>query len=372
MNEKGLILPNMNQIFQEIVKTLQGIIESESGMDIIKLKMIRDLKLEKNQLHFKIFLPSPQYKFKDQLYSDIHQHLSEKHPDLQIHAHFINQAAYADAPNTALPQVRNFIAVASGKGGVGKSTIAVSLAVALKNAGYKVGLLDADLYGPSIPTMLGIRDVKPQVIEQQGKHKIVPIEVDGISVISLGNIIEAEQAIVLRGPRLAAIIKQFFFDTSWPELDYLIIDLPPGTGDVQLTLVQTIPLTGVIMVTTPQEVAYIDAVKAANMFEMDQIKVPVIGVIENMSWFEPEDQEQKKYFIFGEGGGKRLADRTNSQLLGQVPIKETMRKSADEGLAFKLDSFYASVFEVIVRQVEQQVALRHLLFAPSNIVQTGN
>ena len=358
----------MNQYIQEIASCLQEIIEPDSGTDIIKLKMIRDLKLENNQLHFKIFLPSAKYPHKDQLYSAIHEKLTQKYPDLQVHAHFINQAAYADAPNTALPQIENFIAVASGKGGVGKSTISVNLAVALKNAGYKVGLMDADLYGPSIPTMLGIRDVKPKVIEKDGKHKIVPIDVSGIAVISLGNIIEAEQAVVLRGPRLAAIIKQFFYDTAWPTLDYLIIDLPPGTGDVQLTLVQTIPLTGVIMVTTPQEVAYVDAVKAANMFEMDQIKVPILGVIENMAWFEPDDQPEKKYFIFGEGAGQRLADKTHSALLGQVPIKIGMRKSFDLGTAYNMEPSYIEIFKSIIEQLDKKVALRHLLFAPSQIV----
>lgn len=358
----------MNQYIQEITTCLQEIIEPESGKDIVKLRMIRELKLENNQLHFKLFLPSAKYNHKDQLYSLIHAKLALKYPELQVHAHLINQAPFADAPNTALPQINNFIAVASGKGGVGKSTISVSVAVALKDAGYKVGLMDADLYGPSIPTMLGIRNQKPNVVEHEGKHKLVPIDVSGIAVVSLGNIIEAEQAVVLRGPRLAAIIKQFFYDTAWPSLDYLIIDLPPGTGDVQLTLVQTIPLTGVIMVTTPQEVAYVDAVKAANMFEMEQIKVPILGVIENMAWFEPDDQPLKKYFIFGEGAGKRLAEKTNSTLLGQVPIRESMRKSFDLGKGGTMDPFYKEIFKNIIEQLDQKVALRQLIYAPSQIV----
>lgn len=369
MVENRLIFaPYMNQYIQDIAICLQGIIEPESGSDIVKLKMIRDLKLENNQLHFKIFLPSAKYAHKDELYASIYSTISQKYPDLQIHAHFINQAPYADAPNTALPQISNFVAIASGKGGVGKSTISVSVAVALKNAGFKVGLMDADLYGPSIPTMLGIRNIKPKVIDQDGKHKIVPIDVEGISVISLGNIIETEQAVVLRGPRLAAIIKQFFYDTAWPALDYLIIDLPPGTGDVQLTLVQTIPLTGVIMVTTPQEVAYVDAVKAANMFEMEQIRVPVLGVIENMAWFSPDDQPEKKYYIFGEGAGQRLAEKTHSALLGQVPIRVGVRKSFDVGTGYNLDPSIDDVFKHIIEQLDQKVALRHLLFAPSQIV----
>ena len=358
----------MNESIQQIVNILQLIIEPISGKNIIQLRMIRDIKLEGNQFHCKIYLPSAQYAHKDEVYSNIHQRLSESINDIQIHAHFVNQAPISDTPNTSLPQIGNFIAVASGKGGVGKSTISVCLAVSLHQAGFKVGLMDADLYGPSIPTMLGIKDLKPKVVEIGGKHKMIPISVGGISVVSLGNIIEGDQAVVLRGPRLAAIIKQFFYDTEWPELDYLIIDLPPGTGDVQLTLVQTIPLTGVVMVTTPQEVAYIDAVKAANMFEMDQIKVPILGVIENMSWFEPDDQPNKKYYIFGEGAGKRLADKTNSCLLGQLPIRVNMRKAFDIGQGSSISPEYSEIFENIITQLQNKVELRHLIYSPTKAV----
>ncbi len=361
----------MNQKLQEIVNVMQSILEPDSKRSIIQLRMIRDLKLEGNNLHFKLYLPSANYNHKDILYSEIHAKIGAIFPELQLHAHFVNQLPMTEAPNTNFPNILNFIAVGSGKGGVGKSSISAMLAVALNEAGFKVGLLDADLYGPSIPTMFGIRDLKPQVVESGGKHKMLPLEVSGISIISLGNIIDPEQAVVLRGPRLAAIIKQFFYDTLWPELDYLIIDLPPGTGDVQLTLVQTIPLTGVVMVTTPQEIAYIDAVKAANMFTMDQIKVPILGVIENMSWFEPDDLPGKRYPIFGEGGGTRLANKTQASLLGQIPIRMGMRQSFDMGEAIKLDAYYSALFKEIVERLISKIELRNLLFAPSQIVQAS-
>ena len=231
--------------------------------------------------------------------------------------------------------------------------------------------MDADLYGPSMPTMLGIQSLKPQVVMIEGKPKLVPIEVEGIHTVSLGNIIEAEQAVVLRGPRLAAIIKQFFQDTEWPELDFLIIDLPPGTGDIQLTLVQTVPLTGAVIVTTPQEVSYVDALKAANMLLMDQISVPILGVIENMSWFEPDDQPAKRYYIFGSGAGERLAVKTNSTLLGQVPIKEKVRSDFDTGHAMHTPAHFKDLFNGIAKNLVNKVELRNLIFDPARIVSTN-
>jgi ATP-binding protein involved in chromosome partitioning len=358
----------MNDQIEKIASCLEEINEPDTGFSIIKLKMVRDLRIVKDQLHFSIVLASPNYTHKAFLHEAINTKISSLFPELQIHVHFINQAAYADIPNTLLPQIRNFIAIASGKGGVGKSTVSVNLALALKHAGFKVGILDADLYGPSIPTILGIKDKKPKVMEVDGKPKMIPIELSGMAVVSLGNIIEPDQAVVLRGPRLAAIIKQFFYDTVWPELDYLVVDLPPGTGDVQLTLVQTIPITGVVMVTTPQEVAYVDAVKAANMFELDQIRVPILGVIENMSWFEPDDQPEKKYYIFGEGAGDRLAKKTNSSLLGQVPLRTSLRAAFDEGNALNLDPYYLNIFLKITDQLNQKIKLRHMIYAPSQVV----
>lgn len=362
----------MNEFIEQLCDLLSNVIEPGSGQNIIQLRMVRDIKLDdQHNIQMKLHLPGQQYAHKDQLYSEIYSVVSSFAPEKTLHVHFVNQMSYADAPNTAVPHIKHIIAVASGKGGVGKSTVSVSLALALKLAGFKVGLLDADLYGPSIPTMLGIQNEKPQVTNDSDKPKLVPIDVNGLHVVSLGNIIEAEQAVVLRGPRLAAIIKQFFNDTKWPQLDYLIVDLPPGTGDIQLTLVQTIPLTGAIMVTTPQEVSYIDALKAANMFRMEQIAVPVLGIIENMSWFEPDDSPGKKYYIFGQGAGEKLAGKTQSTLLGQIPIKEKLRLLLDRGEAFSIGPEYFSTIEDIVSKFLKKVELRENIIGPSQIIQAS-
>ncbi len=361
----------MNEQIEKIVSCLKEVLDPQTGKDIVSQKMVRNLHLEGNTIHFNIHIPAGNYTFKDELYASIYSLLTIQFPDLAPHVHFINQSSYSEAPNLTVPQIKNVIAVASGKGGVGKSTVSVSLAVALRDLGYKTGLMDADLYGPSMPTMLGIQSLKPQVVMIEGKPKLVPIEVEGIHTVSLGNIIEAEQAVVLRGPRLAAIIKQFFQDTEWPELDFLIIDLPPGTGDIQLTLVQTVPLTGAVIVTTPQEVSYVDALKAANMLLMDQISVPILGVIENMSWFEPDDQPAKRYYIFGSGAGERLAVKTNSTLLGQVPIKEKVRSDFDTGHAMHTPAHFKDLFNGIAKNLVNKVELRNLIFDPARIVSTN-
>ncbi len=360
----------MDPKIQRMAELLKQV-ELPGGYDVVSLKMIRELRLSGNRLSCHVYMGAQNQITKEELYNKMFEVLAAEFPGMELDAHFINQAPFSQAPNSVLPQVMNFIAVASGKGGVGKSTIAAHIAIALHKAGFTVGLLDADLYGPSIPTMLGIKNIRPEVREIEGKHKIVPIRVHGIPVLSLGNIIDPDQAVVLRGPRLSAIIKQFFNDALWPELDYMIIDLPPGTGDIQLTLVQTIPLTGVVMVTTPQEVAYIDAVKAANMFSMDQISVPILGVVENMSWFSPEDAPDKKYYIFGQGGGERLALKTNSGLLAQVPLREKLRENADFGHTMKLDSPYDVIFGKLVNTLDEKVKLRNLIYAPTSTVHPG-
>ncbi|NOT36723.1 MAG: Mrp/NBP35 family ATP-binding protein [Saprospiraceae bacterium] len=358
-------------IIEKIIEVLSQVKESKTGQSVTQLKMIRDLKVEADNLHLNIYLPSADYEFKSELYSDVHDVLLKAFPDKKIHAHFINKSAFADAPNLLLPQIKNFVAIASGKGGVGKSTVSVNLAIALKNLGFKVGLLDCDLYGPSVPTMLGIQNERPKVQTIQSQNKLIPIDVHGMPSLSLGNIIEPEQAVVLRGPRLAAIIKQFFQDAMWPELDYLIIDLPPGTGDVQLTLVQTIPLTGAVIVTTPQQVAVIDAIKASNMFLMEQIAVPILGVVENMSWFQPLDMPDKKYYIFGEGGGERLASLTNTTFFGQIPIVEKIRERADSGKVFEMQAgeFYAEIYKEIAQKIDKKVTLRNMVMAPTKKVE---
>ncbi len=355
----------------EVVEALRKVKDPNSGMDIISAKLVENLKIQGNDISFTIHLKSNDPQLKSSLNFSCMGEINKIYPNAAVHIHLQTQANPEAKNEGVLPQVQNIIAIGSGKGGVGKSTIAVNLAIALKKMGARVGLIDADLYGPSIPTMLGIQGQRPKVEMVYNKHKIVPLQSAGIHVISIGVIVEPEQAVVLRGPRLGGIMRQFIEDCLWPELDYLIIDLPPGTGDIQLTLVQTVPLTGAIIVTTPQQVAVIDAVKAMNMFLLPNVNVPVIGVVENMSWFTPAELPDNKYFLFGKGGGSTLAKKGNTMLLGQVPLVQSVREGGDSGLPVTLDNDHpvSPIFDSIAKNVLRQVNIRNEMLDPTKIVQ---
>lgn len=351
----------------KILEALGKVNDPQTGRSIIAVNLIQDLEIEGNSINFKLALPSLNMPHKQDLVFACVQSIQAVYPEAEVNVHTTAANPSQDHEEKVLPQITNIIAVASGKGGVGKSTVSSNLALGLAKLGAKVGLMDADLYGPSIPTMFGVQDKKPQIKDIYGQAKICPIEAHGIELISIGNIVEPEQAVVLRGPRLAGIIKQFLTETLWSPLDYLVIDLPPGTGDIQLTLVQSVPLTGVIMVTTPQEVALIDAVKAMNMFQLPQVNVPILGVVENMSWFTPKELPDNKYYIFGEGGGKKLALQSNSVLLGQVPLVQGIREAGDEGIPMVLqnDNLTQESFMNIAKNVMRQVAIRNEQLAPT-------
>jgi ATP-binding protein involved in chromosome partitioning len=359
---------------QQIVEALRKILDPQTGQDIISLRMVENLQTEGNNISFTLVLSSLNSPAKNELNFACIQAVNNIYPDAEVHIHVKAKTEEAQkGPNSIVPHIKNIIAVASGKGGVGKSTVAVNLALGLKALGAKVGLMDADVYGPSLPTMFGLKGQRPKVQDVHGQPKIVPIEKFGIPTISIGYIIEADQAVVLRGPRLAAIIKQFFNDCMWPELDFLVIDLPPGTGDVQLTLVQTVPVTGVVMVTTPQEVALADAIKGMNMFRLPNVNVPILGVVENMAWFTPAELPNNKYYIFGQGGGKLLAKESNSVLLGQVPLVQDIREGGDTGLPAILNDEPQTkeAFMQIARNTLRQIAIRNESLDPTQIVQMG-
>lgn len=358
---------------ETIKETLRTVRDPKTGRNIVEAGMVENLTIDGNNVNFSLAIPSMQMQGKAELNFACMGAIAEKYPQAAVNVHFVVRAAGSPEENSAVPQIKNIIAVASGKGGVGKSTVAVNLALALKQLGAKVGLMDADVYGPSLPTMLGLVGQRPLIQEVTGQMKMVPLEAHGVPMISIGNIIEAEQAVVLRGPRLAAIIKQFFNDVLWDALDYLVVDLPPGTGDVQLTLLQTVPVTGVVMVTTPQDVALADAIKGVNMFMLPQVNVPVLGVVENMSWFTPAELPDHKYFIFGEGGGKKLARFANSMLLGQIPLVQSVREGGDRGLPAVLqpDNPVAGAFMEVARNVLRQIAVRNEMLPASQTVQLG-
>lgn len=354
-----------------ILNLLRAVLDPQTGRDIVSAGMVKSLEIDQKNINLTLSIPSLQMQGKAELNFACIGVIAEKYPDVNVNVHFAARTPESQESTSIVPHLKNIIAVASGKGGVGKSTVAVNLALGLKKLGARVGLMDADVYGPSIPTMLGLVGQRPKIQDITGQMKMVPLMAYDMPTISIGNIIEPEQAVVLRGPRLAAIIKQFFNDVLWDELDFLIVDLPPGTGDVQLTLVQTVPVTGVVMVTTPQEVAVADAIKAVNMFLMPQINVPILGVVENMAWFTPEELPDNKYYIFGQGGGKKLALASQSVLLGQVPLIQGIREGGDSGKPAVLNEAggpMAEAFLEVAKNTLRQVAVRNEMMRPTQIV----
>jgi ATP-binding protein involved in chromosome partitioning len=356
----------------KIIEVLRTVMDPSTGQDIIQSRRLSEFKIQENKVFFTLDVTSLDSRLKGELNYACVSALEKVFPEAEVHIHMKSQTQGSPTENKVLPHIKNIIAVASGKGGVGKSTISVNLALALQKTGAKVGILDADLYGPSIPLMLGLTGEKPKLVQVYGQNKIEPIEKYGLQVMSIGFIVEPEQAVILRGPRLAGVLKQFIQDCIWPGLDYLIVDLPPGTGDIQLTLVQTVPVTGAIIVTTPQEVAIADALKAMNMFRVSNIDVPILGVVENMSWFTPEEYPDHKYFIFGQGGAKKLAETGKVKVLGQVPLVQSLRESGDAGKPIVLEenNILSSTFDELAQNTIVELEKRMKEKAPTQIVQT--
>lgn len=311
----------------QVLEKLSTVIDPDLKKDIVSMGMIKDLELKEGNLKFTLELTTPACPFNAEIEEDVRKAVAEidgiKNFDMSVTAK-VMEGRSLDA-DTALATVKNIIGVASGKGGVGKSTVALNLALALSQSGAKIGLLDADIYGPSIPLMLGIQKA---ALEVDG-NKLQPAEFNGLKVVSFGFFAEQEhQAAIYRGPIISGILKQFLVDTNWSDLDYLIVDLPPGTGDIPLTLAQTIPITGILVVTTPQEVASNVAVKAIGMF--NKLNVPLLGVVENMSYFIcPSCNE--KHHIFGEGGAKKISEKYNIPFVGEIPLNAGIMEGSDLG-----------------------------------------
>jgi len=365
MKTQGMAIDN-----NRVVALLRQIRDPKTGVDLITSKKLSQLKITEGRISFELQTSGMNEEEKKKLNFACQEVLLQEYPEAHVDIHMTGAPGTPQEQSSVLPQVKNIIAVASGKGGVGKSTVSVNLALALKQLGASVGLMDADLYGPSIPTMLHLKGERPKLQEVYGQPKIVPLMAHGMPVISMGFIVEPEQAVVLRGPRLAGVLKQFISDVIWPQLDYLVIDLPPGTGDIQLTLVQSVPVTGAIMVTTPQQVAVDDAIKAMNMFRLPNIQVPILGVVENMSWFTPEELPENKYYIFGQGGGQSLAREGDTVLLGQVPLIQGVREGGDEGMPIVLREGHpgSDFFMDIARTTIDQVSRRNEQMEPTRIV----
>jgi ATP-binding protein involved in chromosome partitioning len=346
-----------------VLDALSYVDDPDLGKDLVSLKMIDNIAIDGQSVSFRLTLTTPACPLKEQIkqacVNAIHHFIGK---DIAVNITVTAQVtSRRQDAQTILPKVKNIIAVASGKGGVGKSTVAANLAIGLAQQGAKVGLIDADIYGPSVPILFNLRHERPSIIDTPNGQKMLPLTQYGVKVMSIGFLSDENQAVVWRGPMASRALQQFVTDAEWGELDYMIIDLPPGTGDIHLTLVQTVPLTGAIVVTTPQEVAKADVVRAVNMFRLPQINVPVLGIVENMAYFSPPDLPDRRYYLFGKDGGKRLAEAYDVPLLAQVPLIEAIREGGDIGIPAVLDNAAAArtSFEDLCVLVAQNIAIKN-------------
>jgi ATP-binding protein involved in chromosome partitioning len=348
---------------EKVLEALRNVQEPDLGKDIVTLDMVKDILIDGQQVSFTVVLTTPACPLKDMIKNacvNAVKLLVDKEAVVTVNFTSNTTSKRVDS-GAVLPKVRNIIAVVSGKGGVGKSTVAANLALALAQGGAKVGLMDADIYGPSVPIMLGVRGQRPMMVEIEGKGMIVPLENHGIKLISIGLLVDEKNAVVWRGPMASSAIKQFVTDVYWGELDYLVVDMPPGTGDIHLTLMQTVPVTGAVIVTTPQDVALADAKKGIAMFGQAQLNVPIIGLVENMSYFTPAELPDNKYYIFGKEGGRRLADEYDIPFLGQIPLVQGIREGGDKGIPVMLsdDVVTRKSFEDFAGHVVRSISMRN-------------
>ena len=356
---------------EDILKALSNVQEPDLGKDLVTLNMVKDIKIDGNNVSFTVVLTTPACPLKDMIMNaciNAIKLLVNKNAVVTVNF-TSNTSSNRKDGKAILAGVKNIIAVVSGKGGVGKSTVSSNLSLALAQGGAKVGLMDADIYGPSQHIMFGVRGERPMMRDVDGKGLIVPIEKFGIKMMSIGLLIDEKQAVVWRGPMVSSAIRQFVSEVDWGELDYLVIDMPPGTGDIHLTIVQTVPVTGVIVVTTPQTVALADAKKGIAMFGQAQLKVPVIGLVENMSYFTPAELPDKKYYLFGKDGGKNLAEDFDIPLLGQIPIVETIREGGDIGVPAMVsdDAITKKAFMDFAATAVRGIAMRNANLEPTQI-----
>jgi ATP-binding protein involved in chromosome partitioning len=361
---------------EQVLHALSQVVEPESGRDVLRLNMVKGLRIAGDRVAFTIVLKDPSASFAKEVEGLCKAAISDDvgsgvAVDVSLDNEMISlgeQLGDGGGKQSAQPEgVVNFIAVASGKGGVGKSTVASNLAVALAQKGYEVGLVDTDMYGPSIPTMFGLEDEKPRVNE---RRKIVPLERHGVRLLSMGMMVDPAKAVIWRGPMVSNAVRQFLGEAEWGELDYLVLDLPPGTGDIQLTIVQTVALTGAVVVSTPQRVALADARKGVAMFE--NVNVPVLGIVENMAYFTPPDLTDRKYYLFGEQGARRLAEELGVPLLAEIPIEQTLRETSDAGEPMVVshpESISSEAFRMLADRVVEQVTIRNAEVEPTQRVE---
>ena len=363
-------IPRKLIVPKNITDVLRNVKYPGSDQDVVSLDMAQEIRVAGKKITFSlVFQRSDDPNMKAVIEACEEAITDQLGPDVEIKGNITAKAIH-QMERPILPGVKNLIAIASGKGGVGKSTVSVNLAIALAKTGAKVGLIDADIFGPSIPKMFGAEGERPAGVRVDGKERIQPLKKFGVYFLSIGFFVKTEDAVIWRGPMASNALKQLITDGNWGTLDYLLFDLPPGTSDIHLTLVQTVPVTGAIIVTTPQDVALADVIRGVNMFKGKGVDVPVLGLIENMAWFTPEELPDNKYYIFGQGGGVKLAERLELPLLGQIPIVQGIREGGDSGnpMAYDENSPVGKSFAEIASHVIQEVEDRNNTLDPTKRV----
>lgn len=349
-----------------VLAALANVMEPDMKKDIVTLKLVKNIQVEGDQLRFELHVLNPTMHSKKRMEDACRFAIERnfgKEQAVDITLKVMSKEDRNPEQRKVLPGVKHIIAVASGKGGVGKSTVSSNLAAGLAKQGYKVGLVDADIYGPSMPLMFDVEQEKPMTREIDGKNYILPVENYGVKMLSIGFFADTSQAIVWRGPMASKALTQMFTDAHWGELDFMIIDLPPGTGDIHLSLVQAVPLSGVVVVSTPQNIALADARKAVSMFQMDVINVPILGIIENMAYFTPAELPDNKYFIFGEGGAKDLSADLKVPFLGELPLVQSIREAGDVGRPAVLQEGTpaSDAIDEIIRNFANELKMKNVL-----------
>lgn len=358
-----------------ILDALTNVRYPGTGKNLVEAGMVEDnIRIEGMKVSFSLVFEKPTDPFMKSVVKAAETAiLTYVSRDVEIQGNISVKTMQTPRPEVTqlLPQVKNIVGISSGKGGVGKSTVSANLAVALAKLGYKVGLLDADVFGPSMPKMFQVEDARPYAEKVDGREMIVPVEKYGVKLLSIGFFVDPDQATLWRGGMASNALKQLIGDSLWGELDYFLIDLPPGTSDIHLTVVQTLAMTGAVVVSTPQDVALADARKGINMFTNEKVNVPILGLVENMAWFTPAELPENKYYIFGKEGAKRLAEEMNVPLLGQIPIVQSIREGGDNGrpVALDEDSITGRAFLSLAASLVRQVDKRNVEMAPTQIVE---
>ena len=358
---------------KDILAALETITVSGEGKNMVESGAVQNVITFADEVIVDIVLSTPALHIKKRTESDVIKVIKDKvHADAQVKVNIkVNAPEKPQIKGKAIPGIHNIVAIASGKGGVGKSTVTANIAVTLAKMGFKVGILDADIYGPSIPIMFDVAHERPLSVNVNGKSKMKPVENYGVKVLSIGFFTQPNQAVIWRGPMAAKALNQLIFDAAWGELDFMLVDLPPGTGDIHLSIMQSLPITGAVIVSTPQNVALADARKGVAMFQQESINVPVLGIVENMAYFTPAELPQNKYYIFGKEGAKNLAEDLEVPFMGEIPLVQSIREAGDVGrpAAMQTGTILETAFETLTRNIVQETVNRNENLPPTQAIQ---